>query len=221
MQKGEAWTHIHLLDAAGKPVELPFLEIDQELWNPDHTRLTVLFDPGRIKRGVRPLVEVGPSIQQGKTLHPGDRSRVARWPRRAARRAVSQAVRRRTARPRADRIRRSGASRRRAPEASTRWCVEFPEPLDYAMLQHAITVRGVAGKVEVTRGEMEWRFTPDQPWKPRRAPARCPDGAGGSGRQSRGPRVRCRYVRADHADHFPGDGVSAVSPAGGSVSDSA
>jgi hypothetical protein len=62
MQNGDAWSHIHLLDAAGKAVELPFLEIDQELWNPEHTRLTVLFDPGRIKRGVLPLVEVVSSL---------------------------------------------------------------------------------------------------------------------------------------------------------------
>ena len=41
----------------------------------------------------------------------------------------------------------------------------FPRPLDYALLQRTITIAGVAGKVEVTRGETEWRFTPDAPWK--------------------------------------------------------
>ena len=44
--------------------------------------------------------------------------------------------------------------------------IAFPEPLDYAMLQHALEVRGVAGKVEVANGETEWRFKPAQPWKP-------------------------------------------------------
>jgi len=43
MQQGEAWSRIHLLDSAGKVVDLAFLEIDQELWNREMTRLTVLF----------------------------------------------------------------------------------------------------------------------------------------------------------------------------------
>ena len=46
MRRGEAWQHIRLLDARGEAVKLPFLEIDQELWDPANTRLTVLFDPG-------------------------------------------------------------------------------------------------------------------------------------------------------------------------------
>jgi len=58
--------HIHLRDEAGQPVELPFLEIDEELWNPDMTRLTLFIDPGRIKRGVKPLEEIGPALEESK-----------------------------------------------------------------------------------------------------------------------------------------------------------
>jgi hypothetical protein len=36
MRRGEAWRHIHLLDQTGKPVELPFLEVDQELWDREY-----------------------------------------------------------------------------------------------------------------------------------------------------------------------------------------
>src|SRR5262249_42615935 len=66
MSKGSAWQKLHLLDADGKAVTLPFLELDEELWDPECVRLTVLFDPGRIKREVLPLREIGPSIQEGK-----------------------------------------------------------------------------------------------------------------------------------------------------------
>jgi len=54
MQRGGVWSHIHLLNQSGHAVDLPFLEIDQELWDPENLRLTILFDPGRIKRGVTP-----------------------------------------------------------------------------------------------------------------------------------------------------------------------
>jgi hypothetical protein len=164
MQSGDAWSHIHLLGPDGKAVELPFLEIEQELWNPDHTRLTVLFDPGRIKRGVRPLREVGPSIQQGKNYALViDRE----WlDGRGA--PLAEPFRKQFGVEAPDRVPIDPAKWRiAAPLAGSLEpvVVAFPEPLDYAMLQHSLTVRGVGGKVEIARGEMEWRFTPDQPWK--------------------------------------------------------
>src|SRR5262249_32867051 len=67
MSRGNIYDHIHLRDESGKEVELPFLEIDEELWDPTMTRLTLFIDPGRIKRGVRPLEEVGPSLEAGKS----------------------------------------------------------------------------------------------------------------------------------------------------------
>ena len=67
MSRGVAWKHIHLLRHDGSCVDLPFLEIEQEMWDAESTRLTVLFDPGRIKCGVKPLEEVGPSIEAGRS----------------------------------------------------------------------------------------------------------------------------------------------------------
>jgi hypothetical protein len=164
MQIGQAWTNIHLRDESGKPVDLPFLEIDQELWNRDQTRLTVLFDPGRIKRGVLPLNEVGPSIQAGKryTLVV-DRT----WLDSRGAPLVEEHRKEFRVGP-ADRTPIDTANWKVTPPragTSEPLVIVFPEPLDYAMLQHAIEVRGVAGKIDVQRGETEWRFTPDQPWK--------------------------------------------------------
>jgi len=34
MQRGHIYDYIHLRNEAGQNVELPFLEIDEELWNP-------------------------------------------------------------------------------------------------------------------------------------------------------------------------------------------
>jgi hypothetical protein len=46
---------------------LPFLEIDEELWDDSMTRLTLFIEPGRIKRGVKPLEDIGPALEEGKS----------------------------------------------------------------------------------------------------------------------------------------------------------
>src|SRR3990172_6988011 len=66
MSRGEVWDHLHLLDEAGKVVPSVFLEYTQELWDRNNQRLTVLFDPGRIKRGVSSNLQLGPPIAEGK-----------------------------------------------------------------------------------------------------------------------------------------------------------
>ena len=66
MSTGDNYRHIHLLDAAGKAVESPFLEIDQELWDPECRRFTLFIDPGRIKRGLKPREDLGPVLEEGK-----------------------------------------------------------------------------------------------------------------------------------------------------------
>jgi hypothetical protein len=43
MSRGEAYHHIRLLDASGKPVDAPFLQLDEELWSKDGRRFTLLF----------------------------------------------------------------------------------------------------------------------------------------------------------------------------------
>jgi hypothetical protein len=164
MLRGEAWQHIRLLDEHGAPVELPFLEIDQELWDPTNTRLTVLFDPGRIKRGLVPLNEVGPNIQEGRSYALS----ISRDWRDASGSPLAAAFSK-PFRVVADEREPVDPAKWRidAPREGIRdpLIVTFPRPLDYALLQRTIQVSGVAGKVEVTRGETEWRFTPDAPWK--------------------------------------------------------
>jgi len=66
MSRGDVYQYIRLLDAAGKPVEAPFLTLEQELWDRAGQRFTLLIDPGRIKRGLKPREDVGPALEQGK-----------------------------------------------------------------------------------------------------------------------------------------------------------
>jgi hypothetical protein len=168
MRRGDAWRHIHLLDQAGKPVELPFLEVDQELWDREQMRFTVLFDPGRIKRGLVPLADVGSAIEDGKqyTLVVDQEWRDARGAPLAAGFRKSFRV------GPADRTPPDTAQwRLSAPKAGTsaELVVHFPKPMDYALLMRLLEVSGtggrIAGTVTVGRQETEWRFVPSEPWK--------------------------------------------------------
>jgi hypothetical protein len=164
MSVGEAWQHIRLLDDRGRPVPGAFLEVDQELWDPDHRRLTVLFDPGRIKRGLRLAREAGMPILPGRryTL-----AIDAAWHdahgaslREGFRKAFTGGPPDRTpADPMTWRV--------SAPAAGTSepLIVDFPKPMDYALLQRMLGVPGVSGEIALDRNETEWRLTPDAPWK--------------------------------------------------------
>src|SRR5579859_1325208 len=66
MSRGEAYHRIHLQDAAGKTIERPFLELDEELWDPEGKRFTLFLHPGRIKLGLQPREELGPPLEEGK-----------------------------------------------------------------------------------------------------------------------------------------------------------
>lgn len=58
---------ISILDFKGDTLKDAFVEIQDGLWNADRTRLTILFHPGRIKRGVGPNVKQGSIFKDRKT----------------------------------------------------------------------------------------------------------------------------------------------------------
>ncbi len=66
MKKGQALNHIKLIDEDGNIDNNAFMKFKQELWSADGKRLTILFDPGRIKRGVSTNISRGPVLIEGK-----------------------------------------------------------------------------------------------------------------------------------------------------------
>ncbi len=62
-ETGAGW--VHLMDDAGKEVTDALLPASVDFWNPDQTRYTGFFDPGRVKRGIRPNREMGRSLAAG------------------------------------------------------------------------------------------------------------------------------------------------------------
>ena len=67
MSRGDSYTHLELLDSDGNRVRSPFLELPQELWDPEQLRFSLLFDPGRIKKELSPRRDLGPPLLPGKT----------------------------------------------------------------------------------------------------------------------------------------------------------
>jgi hypothetical protein len=169
MSQGDVYEFIHLLDADGEEIDGAFLKLDEELWDRDGRRLTLLIDPGRIKRDVGPREGFGPVLEAGKayTLLID-----ARWP---------DAEGRPLAGPHRKTFRTTSADvtcpdiqtwRVTPPAAGTvaALIVEATEPLDHALFSRLVRVQGpdgrdVPGRATVADEETRWSFTPDHPWQ--------------------------------------------------------
>ncbi len=169
MQRGMAMQYVRLLSANGRADEKAFMSFKQELWSPDGRRLTVLLDPGRIKRGVETNRRLGPALVEGAlcrlTVEPGWRDVFGQ--------PLSQ---------RYEQSFRVGPPERRAIEHK-HWQVTLPsaesnEPLsvafdrcmDHALLARMISVchgdgRQVSGSVKAAQHEHVWQFRSDEPWR--------------------------------------------------------
>jgi hypothetical protein len=159
---------VALRDASGVADPAAFMRFKQELWDADRTRLTVLIDPGRIKRSVATNLDLGPALRNGEryalTVAEG-------WPA-ADGSSVLQSFSKRFRVGSALRERPNvGRWRWRPPRQGTRAAlrVVFDRPFDRHLLDHAVHVvvgdgQPVDGTSLVGNSEMSWSFTPDEPW---------------------------------------------------------
>jgi hypothetical protein len=170
MSRGEAYHRIRLLDAAGKPVDSPFLELAEELWSGDGMRFTLLFQPGRIKRGLKPREEAGPILQAGRSyclVVDRDWLDAEGNPMQASARKPFRAG------PPDETSPNPATWTLRPPRSGSKDPFEarFSEPLDHALLERLLSVRDGAGRivpggVAVSAGETAWSLTPLNPWQP-------------------------------------------------------
>ena len=168
---GEGWAGraVRVLDeATGEALDGALLPMDPELWDPARRRLTVLFDPGRIKRGLRPHEERGYPLRPGRgvvvVVDGGFRD----------------AAGRRLSAPATRRYRVGPAERRRVEPGLWRWAwptgpdvplqVAFDRPLDHALLHRCVRVLDAAGvrvpgELGVAPGEGAASFLPRGRWR--------------------------------------------------------
>jgi hypothetical protein len=170
MSRGDAYRHLKLIDvASNKPVHAPFLELEEELWSPNGKRFTLLIDPGRIKRGLKPREMFGPVLEAGKTY----RVEIDRdWMDAEGNALVSDLRRSFRAGPPDEKQPDPKAWSIRPPRAGGREALEvrFPDQLDRALAERLIGVvdsggNGVSGRVSIAEAETVWRFVPDAPWR--------------------------------------------------------
>ena len=168
MQRGRVGAEISLLGPDGELAPDVLYRAPVELWDRSMRYLTILLDPGRLKRGVGPNRELGPPLKAGQvyTLAVGagmtDLSG-SRLPETVYKRfRVTDAV--------------------REPIAVEQWKIVppvtyscqplvlmFPRPLDWALLSHTITIastceQSIDGGIVIDQCERQWSFTPTSPW---------------------------------------------------------
>jgi len=159
---------IRLIDDRGEVVPDVFLPLEADFWNPDRTRYTVFFDPGRVKRGILPNEQMGRALVPGRTytveIDPAwkDTNGVV------LAKAYRQSFR---IGPADERPVTPSAWKLTPPRSGTRdpFIIAFPESLDHGLLQRAIGVSRrdgtpIAGSIRIDPGETRWNFTPDAAW---------------------------------------------------------
>lgn len=171
MGRGEAYEHLKLVNVTtGKPVDMPFLEIGEELWDGSGTRLTVFIDPGRIKKGVKPREDLGPALEADAEyrLLIDDKWRDA-----AGKPLAAGFEKRFKAGPPVETEINIKEWKIKAPLAGGRdiLSVQFTRPLDHALLERTLRVNGPdgkpkPGKTAISDEERRWEFRPDQDWSP-------------------------------------------------------
>src|SRR6185312_4178071 len=173
MAEGSAARAVEVVrEDTGQRLEDVFYQGRSELWDAGRECLTLLLDPGRIKRGLGPHEAMGYPLVEGTwirvTITEGfrdaDGAPLARgvsrryWVGPALRRAVDPDLWR-IAWP--------------AALSTEPLAVRFDRPMDHALLHSALAVTDaeggpVAGRIEVGPEEASWRFHPDRPWRPGR-----------------------------------------------------
>jgi hypothetical protein len=168
MQRGRVRDEISLLGPDGNPAPDALYRAPVELWDRSMRHLTILLDPGRLKRGVGPNRKLGPPLETGQvyTLAVGagmtDSSGSGLSGTVYKRFRVTDAVRERIAVEQWKIV--PPVTHSRQPLV-----IMFPRPLDWALLSHTITIasaceQSIDGKVEIERRETRWSFVPTSPW---------------------------------------------------------
>ena len=168
MTREGIWDSVALLDESGGVVSGAFIENRFDLWSPGDTRLTVLFDPGRVKTGLVAHDRLGRALRPGKTY----RLQIRESARTRDGCRLSRGFEKRFVATDADFEAPSLEEWQvRAPLADTQepLHVVLDGPTDHVSMAYRIRVTDeagakVGGSLRLAGDEQEWIFTPSLPW---------------------------------------------------------
>ncbi|KZN30608.1 hypothetical protein N480_06510 [Pseudoalteromonas luteoviolacea S2607] len=168
MRTENTHSHIYLTDEYGRRLDGVFLENRFSLWSPDRTRLTLLFDPGRVKTGLVAHNTLGRALEAGKTynlvIDAGALNLTNCSQKYTKTFKASQAT---YSKPTiSDWVVNQPLANSKLP-----LMIDFKSPLDHTSLAFRIRVKNrdgktLAGSIELAQQEKRWVFTPKQPWHP-------------------------------------------------------
>ena len=168
MQPHVAFDYIKLVDASGNVDDAAFMKFKQELWSEDRRRLTVLIDPGRIKRNVSTNLSLGPALHKGESytlvVEEG-------WPTANGTEALAGFSKSFFV---SDALRELPTTENweiTAPAIRTKDALEIKldRPFDHQLLHKDIKVFSAAGEAiqgesSIGNHETEWYFQPNEAW---------------------------------------------------------
>lgn len=163
--------NVYLIDDSGKRLEGVFLENKFQLWSPDRTRLTLLFDPGRIKTGLVAHNTLGRALQSGKSYRLVINSS-----------AINQLACSSTY-SKSFNVEQANHSKPiitnwqiNQPKSNSKMplTIDFQSPIDHTSLAFRIRVKTdngnvVAGAIDLGPEEKQWIFVPTENWQAQRA----------------------------------------------------
>ena len=160
--------YVRVLDANGDDIPGALLPLDTDLWNPERTRFTILFDPGRVKTGILPNRMAGRPLKPGTTFT----ITISRaWPDAQGYPLESDFRKEYRVGPPHEKGLSTATWRVVPPAAGSRdgLTIHFPAPLDRGLLQRAFTIvradETIAGDARIEEGETAWTFVPREPWR--------------------------------------------------------
>ncbi|MEO1051046.1 MAG: hypothetical protein AAFX87_10480 [Bacteroidota bacterium] len=158
--------NIRLIDQNGNEIIGAIFNNAYELWDHKQTQLTLLFDPSRVKTGLKSHEERGRALVNGKRyqLVIGDLQDVDGRTTIPFTKSIV-VIEEDLEAPNTD----SWVFRMPKADSQTPLIVRFPERLDRLSLMQRLLLTGtenqaIAGRVEITNNETEWRFYPHQNW---------------------------------------------------------
>lgn len=165
--RGQMAMMLTLKTRDGQVVEAPFLNLSTELWDPNQKRLTLLLDPGRLKRGVGPNLSAGAPLEAGEryTLFVSEHLKAANAEVLGTRLSIPISVvdaERRAVRP-ADWSLRPPKQGTRQPLQ-----VSFDRLMDTGSLPGLLRVLDPEGRRTIGHVKTDgrtWLFTPGNPWR--------------------------------------------------------